>query len=288
VGGREKKKILKAAAAIELVHLFLLAHDDIIDRGKSRHGQKTLNVFFADEKIAGKDAEHFGNSMAIIGGDMLYAMANRIIAEAGFGGDIAAKVLANLQSVVATTIIGQSQDIAIAYEKNVTEEQVLSMYRNKTARYTFEGPLHMGAKLAGCNNRKVFKAFSAYAVPLGIAFQIQDDILGVFGDAKKIGKSNASDIEEGKQSLLVVKARERGNRRQKKILGDILGKKNIGRNEIEAFRNILKETGSLDYALETARKNFKKGRRAMEKAVILPNAKEFFFGLVDYLEKRNV
>lgn len=286
VGGRERKKILKVAAAMELVHLFLLVHDDIMDRGNLRHGEKTLNAFFANRKIAGEDAEHFGNSMAIIAGDMLSVMANRIIAEAGFDGETTTKVHANLQSIVATTIIGQFQDMAIAYGKNATENDVLSMYCNKTARYTFEGPMHLGVKLAGCSDKKVFRSFSSYAIPLGIGFQVQDDILGMFGSAKKIGKSGASDIEEGKQSILVVKAREGAGKDGKKQLDGILGKKNLKQSEIELFRDIVKKTGSLEYARKMAKSNLAKGKRAMEKAVILPEAKNFFLGLVEYLEKR--
>jgi len=288
VGGKEKKKILKVSAAIELVHLFLLAHDDIIDRGNLRHGEKTLNSFFAKKKFATKDALHFGNSMAIIGGDMLYAIANKIIAEAGFDSGATVDALAQLQSVVATTIMGQSQDIAIAYNKKATREQVLSMYKNKTARYTFEGPLHLGAKFAGCNSKKTLEALSSYAVPLGIAFQIQDDILGIFGNDKKTGKSVASDIEEGKQSIMVVKARELATPLQKKKVDSILGKKKLSQDEIKIFQDILKSTGAFEYCKNLAEKYLMKGKKEITKAGFSSGAEKFFMGLVGYLKEREI
>ncbi|NTW27186.1 MAG: polyprenyl synthetase family protein [Candidatus Moranbacteria bacterium] len=291
LGGKDKKKILKAAVAIELVHLFLLVHDDIIDRGELRHGKATLHKMLEKKyrkKMTVDEAAHFGESIAIIVGGMLYAIANKIILEAGFSTDDAVKALTQLQKIVSLTIIGQSQDIAIEYSKDALQEDVLTMYENKTARYTFEGPLFVGAMLAGSSDKKTFASLSAYAMPLGIAFQIQDDILGVFGSEKKIGKSVASDIEEGKQSLLVVKAREFATSVQKKRLNEILGTKNLTQKEIAEFQNILKTTGSLQYAQDLATQYLVEGKKEIEKIILLPAAKKFLLGLVAYLEGRDI
>jgi len=291
MGGKEKKKILKVAAAIELVHLFLLVHDDIIDRGDLRHGQQTLHKYFdkkSGKNITNEDAGHFGESMAIIVGDMLHAIANQIILEAGFSADDSMRTVLQLQKIVATTIIGQSQDIAIEYRKNASEKEVLAMYENKTARYTFEGPLHLGAMLSGCCDKKILQALSLFAVPLGIAFQIQDDMLGVFGNEKKMGKSVASDIEEGKLSLMVVKAHAVATAAQKKQLNAILGKKKLTQKEILTFQNILIETGALQYAKDSAGKYFAEGKMGIEKIILLPETKKFFSGLVEYLEGREI
>lgn len=291
LGGKDKKKILKAAVAIELVHLFLLVHDDVIDRGELRHGKATLHKMLEKKyrkKMTADKAAHFGESIAIIVGGMLYAIANKIILEAGFSADGTIKALAQLQKIVSLTIVGQSQDIAIEYSKDASQEEVLAMYENKTARYTFEGPLFVGSLLASCNDRKMFALLSSYATPLGIAFQIQDDILGVFGSQKKMGKSVASDIEEGKQSLLVVKAREFATSVQKKRLNEILGKKKLTQKEIKDFQNILKETGSLQYAKTLAKQYLTEGKSEIEKMILLPASKKFLLGLVEYLEDREI
>lgn len=291
LGGKEKRKILKVATAIELVHLFLLVHDDIIDRGDLRHGKETIHKIFTKKytkNIAPAKAAHFGDSMAIIAGEMLHVIANKIILEAGFSPQETTRALLQLQKVVATTIIGQSQDIAIEYNKKVTKEDVLAMYANKTARYTFEGPLHVGAILAGCSDKKTLQALSQYSLPLGIAFQIQDDVLGVFGNEQKIGKSVASDIEEGKQSLLVVLAREFASKEQRKQLDAILGKKDISKKEIATFQNILKMAGSLEYCQKEAGEYIRNAKTEIEKIIMKKDAKDFLIGLAQYLEGREI
>lgn len=291
VGGKEKRKILKVAAAIELVHLFLLVHDDIIDRGDLRHGKETLHKIFAkkySKKISSQEASHFGDSMAIISGEMLYVIANKIILESGFASQEMTQALLQLQKVVATTIIGQSQDIAIEYDAKAAKKDVLAMYANKTARYTFEGPLHIGAMLGGCSDKKTMQALSKYALPLGIAFQIQDDILGVFGSEQKTGKSVASDIEEGKQSLLVVEARDLSSTAQRKQLVTILGKKNLSQKEIATFKDILKSTGSLEYSRNVASEYIQESKMALEKIIIKKDTRNFLTGLAEYLEGREV
>ena len=286
-GGKEKRKILKVAAAIELVHVFLLVHDDIIDRGKLRHGEKALHDFFAGKKWGSSDGQHFGESVGIITGEMLYVLAIKIITEAGFDCQLTLDAIRQLQIIVKTTIIGQSQDIAIEHAGSAKEKDVLRMYGNKTARYTFEGPLHIGMKLAGCSDKKTYGALSKYSLPLGIAFQAQDDILGVFGSEEKTGKSAVSDIQEGKISILVVKARELGSSSQNKILDSILGKSAPTKKEIAEFRKIITDTGALGYARDMAEKNFTQGKKEIEKAIILKSSKDFLMDLVEYLQKRN-
>lgn len=288
-GGKEKKKILKVAAAIELVHLFLLIHDDIIDRGQLRHGKETIHETFAKKKRKAmplNEAVHFGESMAIIAGDMLHAFATAMIIEAGFNSDVTLKALSHLQSIINTTIVGQSQDIGIAYDKKVSEAQVLSMCENKTARYTFVGPLHLGVILAEKNDRKLIKILSDFALPLGKAFQIQDDILGVFGNEQKMGKSAASDIEEGKQSLMVVRARKSATPAQKKLLESLLGKKNITKKEIAVFKGIIESTGSLAYCHAQVQEYLAMSKSKINKIAMNVESKDFLIGLVEYLEKR--
>jgi len=291
LGGKEKKKILKVAAAVELMHMFMLIHDDIIDKGELRHGEKTLHRKFSSENKKynfKSDEDYFGISEAIIVGDILYAIANDIIIKAGFKPEIAIKALAKLQSIAVSTCIGQSQELLFAYRNQATEKEIISVLKNKTAKYTFEWPLHTGAILAGCNNKKIMKSLSEYAISVGIAFQIQDDILGVFGNEKKIGKSAASDIEEGKQTLLVLKAREKASLLQKKQLNSILGKKNLTHKEIKKFQDIVKSAGALKYSKKMSEACLAKGKKEINKAIILPKAKGFFLGMAEYLENREI
>jgi geranylgeranyl diphosphate synthase type I len=290
-GGRDKKRIIKISAAFEIIHMFLLIHDDIIDHGALRHGKRTVHLMIAGKKgkkLSPQKASHLGESVGIILGELLYSFSNKIILEAGFDCKTTLSAMNRLQEIISTTILGQSQDIKIEYGGYSGESDVLAMYENKTAKYTFEGPLQAGMLLAGCSDKKAHGQISNFAVPLGIAFQIQDDILGIFGSEKKIGKSAVSDIAEGKITLLVVKTRQLANESQRKKFNHILGKKNVSPKEIGTFQQIVKDSGALEYARKMAAEKLAQGRKEIEKAIILPESKRFLLGLVQYLEEREV
>jgi geranylgeranyl diphosphate synthase type I len=123
---------------------------------------------------------------------------------------------------------------------------------------------------------------------LGIAFQIQDDILGVFGSEKKMGKSAASDISEGKQTILVAKTLQKGNNQQKKRLLQILGQKDLSDKEIKDFRAIIRETGALQYAKDLAHRLILQSKAALELAEMTKGSKKFLLDLAEVMEKREV
>lgn len=290
-GGKDIKKIMEASMSVELLHSFLLIHDDIIDRDPSRHGVETIHERF---KIIGKkyrvgdDHVHFGNSMAMMTGDMTAAMACEIIFNSKFPAEKIIKALDKLQDVIFITVPGEMMDVIMQYAGVATEKEILKMHEGKTARYTFEGPLHLGCLLAG-GDAKMLKQFSNYALPLGKAFQIQDDILGVFGDEKKIGKPVGSDIIEGKQTLLVIKALELGNAKQKAIIKKYLKKNNLNKKEIEIFRQVLRETGSLVYSQKLASDFIQEALRVLDKIEFKnKQAQEFLFGIAKYMLDREV
>lgn len=286
-GGKEKEKILQVACAIELLHLFFLIHDDIIDKGNLRHGEQTLQNFFANEQSGEKADLHYGNSMALIVGDLLFAKANELILQAGFAEGRTLKALQYLQGLVATTILGQTQDISIEFGDQITVEKVLEMYEHKTAQYTFAGPLQMGLILAGKEKEiELAENFANYASAVGKAYQIQDDLLGVFADSQKLGKSTVSDIEEGKQSLLVVFAKLKADELDKGKMTELLGRKNLTENEIARFKDILIRTGAKQEAVLLAEQYLKIGKQVLEKVSLDDEAKFFLMALVEYLEGR--
>jgi geranylgeranyl diphosphate synthase, type I len=289
-GGREIEKITEASMSIELTHIFLLIHDDIIDRDNFRHGVMAIHKkyeAFAKRFLKKTDPVHFGNSMGLIIGDMAAALGNEIIFNSRFKPEIILRALDKLQDIVTTTVSGEIFDVMLEAKGRASEKEILEVHRNKTAKYTVEGPLHLGAMLAGAGEN-FLKAYSDYAVPIGIAFQIQDDILGAFGNEKKLGKPVCSDLREGKQTLLVVKAMEKGSGDQKKIIKKLLGKKDATSAEIEIFRRIVRETGSLEYSRELAKNLVQKGKRTLDKAEIKRETKEFLAGIADYIVNREV
>jgi len=289
-GGEDKKEIIKTSVSIELAHGFLLIHDDVIDRDNKRHNLDTFNFHYSKigKKIfKTKDQDHFGNAIAIIVGDMVNALSNKIIFQSNFKAENIIKALHKLQEIIATTVIGEAQDVCIEYRGKASEKEVLKMYENKTAKYSIEGPLQLGAILAGADE-KLLKSLSEYAVPIGIAFQIQDDILGIFGSEEKLGKTVGSDISEGKQTILVVKAKEKANKNQLKILNNLLGKKDLTKEEIKTFQNIICETGALDYARDLAKKMINEGKGKVKKIEVKDEAKKFFLDIADFMIEREL
>jgi geranylgeranyl diphosphate synthase type I len=290
-GGKEEEKILHTSMSIELIHAFLLVHDDVIDKDDTRHGVATLHQHYTDIGKAlflGKDVEHFGNSIAIIMGDMLSAFGNDIIFSSAFPLEQKFQALLKLQDIVSFTVIGQARDVYMEYMGEASEAEILSMYRNKTAKYTVEGPLYLGALLAGATE-ELLHGFTAYAIPLGIAFQIQDDILGTFGNAKRLGKPIGSDIAEGKITLLVSRALRDGSVDQKKRIKELLARgKDLKEKDIEEFREIIRATRAFESTQTLAAEYIEEGKRSLEtmRDILDPRAYDFLFSIAEYMMER--
>ncbi len=290
-GGKEEQKVIEASIGIELAHSFLLIHDDIIDRDAKRHGVPTVHERY--RKIGRlvapeKDSLHFGNSMAMIAGDMASSMAYEIIFNTDFQPKTIIRALDKIQNIVYVTIPGEMLDVMMEVRGHATEEEILRMFEGKTSRYTFEGPLHLGAVLAE-GEENIFAGLTKYSLPLGKAFQIRDDILGVFGDEKKIGKPVGSDVIEGKQTILLVKALELGNTDQKKTIKKYLGKKDLTEKELEEFRQIIRETGSLEYSQALSQGLVEESKAALSEIEFKnETARKFLEALADYMVTREV
>ena len=287
-GGKNYEKILKTSVSIELIHAFLLMHDDIIDRDDMRRGKKTIHAKYRDYNkrfLLNKDSEHFGQSISIVLGDFIYSLGNQVLFESKFETEYIIQALNKLQSIVGRTCVGEIQDVYMEYKKSVTDEEILNMYENKTAKYTFEGPLHLGAVLAGADDAFCDK-LSTYAIPLGIAFQIRDDILGVFGDEKKTGKSAHSDIMEGKKTFMVNRTYENATTDQKSALNDLLGNKDIDAKGIKKFQEIVVDTGARDEVENYMQKLLLQSQKSLSEITLTKEINQFFFGLTTHLNNR--
>jgi len=288
-GGKDEDRIIDVSMSIEMVHSFLLIHDDIIDKDELRHGVKTLNAEYksiAQKFFPKADPEHFGNSMAMIAGDLAGSMGSEIVFNADFEAKTIIRVLDKLQDIVYVTIPGEMVDVILEARGFATEEEVMRMYEGKTSRYTFEGPSHIGALLANADE-SVLEHFTDYSMPLGAAFQIRDDVLGIFGEQKKLGKPVGSDIIEGKQTLLVIKVRESGIKVQKKRMEQLLGKEDITESEIDEFRKIVTESGALDYANKLSQELVGRSLKALEKIEMKNEESRIFFeGIAHFIVSR--
>lgn len=289
VGGKDKTEALKTSIAIELIHSYLLIHDDIIDQDDIRHGDLSMHYkyekSFAD-KLEEKNLKHFGASMAIIVGDLASTFGYEILTDSDFSIDLKIKAIGRLNYIIANTIAGEALDVILVEYPNVKVDKIFEMQKYKTAKYTIEGPLHLGAILAGADE-KFLKSLSKFAVPVGAAFQIQDDIIGIFGDEKKIGKPVGSDIKEGKKTFLISKALEKADEKQKKMLNRALGNKNVSIEDIDGVRDIIVKTGSLEFSKAEAQKLINSAKQSLEGLNISKENKKFLSGLADFIVKRN-
>ena len=229
---------------IELFHTALLIHDDIMDRDEKRRGEISLHTQFQQvgKKQHHPDPNHFGISMGINAGDLAFYLSWKMLSDSGFPAE-QQTILGNLYSRYALRLIyGQAMDITNLPLSTINNEAILNIMRYKTAEYTGVLPLIIGAIVGGADEKELEK-LKKYGLALGWAFQIQDDLLGLFGDTKQTGKPVGADIREGKKTLLMLELFNQKDATIKKRQKELLGEKNITEKEIDEMKNLLITTG---------------------------------------------
>ena len=288
-GGSKMEDVFAAAAAIELLHNFFLVHDDIIDLSDVRRAKPTIHKMFeqwSSQIFKGEiGRRHFCHSMAMLAGDLSCVVAIEALTSTNLPAERTVRAFQKLYTIGCDTVIGQGLDITLPFRGEVSEEAVMQIYLLKTAKYTIEGPLHIGLLLSGADEG-LLEEMSRYAIPVGIAFQIQDDILGVFGTEEELGKSVTSDIKEGKQTLLTVAARKFGSVAHRERLNFLLGNPQISPADIEEVREIMRLSGALAYSRSRAQSLVEKGKTELKQLSIASDMEQVLEGLADYIVKR--
>lgn len=230
--------ILPICLAFEMTQSFLLIHDDIIDNAPLRRGKPTIHKIYGR-----KYGDEYGRAMAIVLGDIACVELFDLVVSSDFEPKLKILCVRKLINVLLETTYGQAMDIENAYIKP-TLEGIYKVTDLKSARYSFVGPLTIGAAL-GEVSRSQLEALAQYGRAVGLAFQIQDDILGVFGKEEVLGKSILSDMREGKNTILVYKTRELASSSDKKILEKIWGNRKATVGDLAKVRQIIERTGAL-------------------------------------------
>lgn len=244
-GGTDLERAAGVAASLELLHAFALMHDDIMDRSPLRRGVDATHVALAGLPEVSGDRARFGDSAAILAGDMAMVLADRLWwTHVGPDPEPHREYHLMREEVIA----GQFLDLHASVSGEVTAERSRRISVLKSGRYTVERPLLIGATLANASP-EVLEALRAFGPPVGEAFQLRDDILGAFGDPGTTGKDAFGDLREGKQTTLIAFAREVGDRRQLHTLQTLLGKDDLSLDDAEEIRTVLKETGAVDRVL---------------------------------------
>jgi len=238
-----------SALSLELLHDFMLVHDDIIDKSDTRRGKPSMHVLLNQSLKKFKKTKFSGQDLAIVVGDVMYALS--INAFLAIDVNFARKEKALKRFVDAAIYTGSGEFIEILYgaEKidKINKNNIYRIYDYKTAFYTFACPLSIGAILAGANNSEIDKLFEI-GMYLGRAFQIKDDILGMFAEEKETGKSTTSDLQEGKRTILIWKAYNKCKYEDRLKIKEMFSQKKITKKDLTIMRDIITKSGALSYA----------------------------------------
>ncbi|MFC7532967.1 polyprenyl synthetase family protein [Actinoplanes sp. GCM10030250] len=270
-GGEDCPEVINAAAALELFHAFALIHDDIIDGSDRRRGQPSMHRVFAtqhDRHAWRGDSLAFGRNTALLCGDLCAAWAEQMFHECGLPPHQIHQGYAAFALMRTEVIAGQYLDLV----SSVGDDSVASaliVIRMKTARYTVTRPLQIGARLAGASPA-LCAAFAEFGDPLGDAFQLRDDVLGVFGDPAVTGKPALDDLREGKPTVMMGLARNVADRAQAARLASLFGDPELDEAGAVEIREIIRATGALDQIEQMIRVRTDAGLAALAAAELPP------------------
>ena len=265
----------RAGAALELFHSFALMHDDIMDCSETRRGGPAVHRLFAERYPYQEDAtaaDRFGTSAAILVGDVCLVWSDELLQRAAGEGAALHGAMPWISAMRTEVMAGQFLDVD-GTEEDDELDRAWRVVQHKTATYTVERPLQIGAALAGAGE-DVLAGFSAFGRPVGEAFQLRDDLLGVFGDPRATGKSAIDDLREGKRTVLVALTRERADASQCAALDALHGDPHLDDSGAEVLRGIIRETGAAEEVEQLVADKREQAMAALEAMPIDPHARQ--------------
>lgn len=274
-GGADDPQIMAAAASLELLQASALIHDDVMDSSDTRRGQPSVHRRFETmhrERGWPGAAESFGTSSAILLGDLCLAWSAELYDSSGLDVEELRRGRPFYHLMRTEVMCGQYLDMLEQSRGGGSVETALRVVEYKSAKYTVERPLHLGAAMAGAGP-DLLRALSDYGLPLGIGFQLRDDVLGVFGDPAETGKPAGDDLREGKRTVLVALAFERADHAQAEALRQGLGDPDLDDEGVARLRSIVTETGALDACEAMIEKYAVSAREALKAAPLTAAAR---------------
>lgn len=246
---KELPGLYTSSLSLELLHDFMLVHDDIIDKSDFRRRKPAMHVLFNKYLKKYKNIKITGEDLSIVAGDIMYAMSIHAFLAVKTDKTNKEKALKKLMEAAFYTGTGEFIELLYGSKpvKMISQSDIYQIYDLKTACYTFATPLAAGAALAGSRDEEINKLFN-YGICLGRAFQIKDDILGIFADEKKIGKSVMSDLREHKKTLLIWYAYRKAGKQGKKTIEQLMSKRKYRKADLLRIRKLMLETGTVNFA----------------------------------------
>ena len=288
--------VLSLALSLEVFHAAALVHDDIMDNSDTRRGKpaahRAFQAFHHDQHYAG-DSGHFGQSTALLVGDLLLAWSDDLLTMAlsGASPEVAAATRAEFATMRQEVTVGQYLDIHeeaawMHSEESERLERALRVVTYKSAKYSMEAPLLIGAALAG-SHEKHRSALQDFGLPLGIAFQLRDDLLGVFGDSEVTGKPSGDDLREGKRTVLIALAEAQMPPTAKTVFNEMLGDRSLTPEQIAVMQITLEDTGAVERVEDMIEKYVEQALVALDRADLAPGAKKELSRLADAVTRRS-
>lgn len=288
-GGTDEKEILDTSLFLEIFHAGILVHDDFMDQDDLRRGLPSLHKQFEE---AGKALDvnmsplHYGESNAVNIGDVAFFISWQKLLNSDFPKENILKASGIYADYAIRLVYGQILDVTNVSLKSLSKRDILKVLKYKTAEYTGVLPLLVGAALGGLKDKKKLSALKEYGLSFGWAFQIQDDILGMYGKEEKLGKSVGSDLKEGKNTLLMLHLSKHGTLEQREFLREVLGNRGIGEKEVEKMQRVLKEAGSYQYVIDIGWEHVEKGKKIIPQITRNKKQQEILESLIVYMMER--
>lgn len=289
-GGADTEEALRAAAALEFLQACALIHDDVMDGSDTRRGMPSAHHRFAmlhrgSEWLGSPEA--FGVGAAILLGDLCLSWADELLLTSGVPAAQLGAAKRVYDEMRTELMAGQYLDLLEQARGGGSVERAMRVVRFKSAKYTIERPLHMGAALAGAGP-DVMAAYSGYGLPLGEAFQLRDDVLGVFGDPGETGKPAGDDLREGKRTVLIATAMARATPAQAAQIRRHLGDPGLDTTGVALLREVISDTGALDHAEQLIASLTDQALAALGAVDLQPPAPEVLTGLAYAATRRSV
>jgi geranylgeranyl diphosphate synthase type I len=276
--------VVDACAAIEMVHACALVHDDVMDGASTRRGAPSVHQQFVDRHVASSsrgEARRFGEGAAILVGDLAFVYADVLFASAT-GNQQAREVYDELRLELC---VGQILDLVGGASARRDREQADRIAVYKSGKYTVERPLHLGAALAGRLD-DLAGPLTAFGIPLGHAFQMRDDVLGVVGDPAHTGKPVGGDVREGKLTPLLAAAAAAADAEQATRLGRV-GDAELTDDEVAALRDLIVELGAVDEVEREIKRLTDEALVALQRAPITHDARDALEELATFVAWRD-
>lgn len=248
-GAQEDEAALRASASLELLHAFALMQDDVMDESALRRGRPSAHVSFGRwhrERGLTGSPDRFGESAAVLLGDLCLVWAAKMLRESGIAAEALARVWPRYDDMRVELAIGQFADLVNDSRAFPTLDEVLDVLRRKSGNYTVRRPLEIGGAMAGCTP-EVLDALGGYGVAIGEAFQLRDDLLGVFGSQTLTGKSVGTDLAAQKATSVVVAAHQLADAGLRRQLSELMSTPALDPAELERWRALIVASGAVQW-----------------------------------------